>query len=150
MSDPEDEIESQNTNKVKIWMTKKMTLKLPKVPLMSDPEDEIEAENENEEEEEIKIRWITLHTILYESGVLFLTEDITKKNGNTLIGLIIHLALYNPTRDMYLFINCVAGSARTAVAIFDAIQTVPPDVNTVGCGMTGAADLLPSLEGTCA
>jgi len=45
--------------------------KLPKVPLMSEPEDEVEAENEKEEEEEIKIRWINLHTILYESGVLF-------------------------------------------------------------------------------
>ena len=121
--------------------------KLPKVPLMSEPEDEVEAENEKEEEEEIKIRWINLHTILYESGVLFLTKNITRKNGNRLIGLIIHLALYNPTRDIYLFINCATGSARTAVAVFDAIQTVPPKVNTVGCGMTAAVGSLILLAG---
>jgi ATP-dependent Clp protease protease subunit len=124
-----------------------MPLKLPKIPLMADPEDEIEAEDENEEEEEVQIHWIKLHTILYESGVLFLTEDITRKSGNTIIGLIMHLALHNPTQDMYLFINCVAGPARMAVAIFDAIQTVTPDVNTVGCGMTAAVGSLILLAG---
>lgn len=119
----------------------------PKVPLMPDPQDKKEAENENEEEDKGKIRWIKLHTLLYESGVLFLTKEITRKNGNILIGLIIHLAIHSRDRDIYLYINCVGGSARTGIAIFDAIRAVPPDVNTIGCGMTAAVGSLTLLSG---
>lgn len=124
--------------------------KFVKVPLMSETEGEVKNEEEEEDEDEDEdeeIPWINLHTILYENGILFLTKKINKKNGNTLIGLFIHLALSNFDRDIYLFINCATGSARMAVAIFDAIQTVPAKVNTVAFGMTAAVGSLILLGG---
>jgi ATP-dependent Clp protease protease subunit len=152
---------------------KKMPLKIPKVPFVFEEEEEkkedekkmdfekLKAEEEiviekemalpeekEEEEEEEKVRWINLHTFLFETGVVFLNDELNSKNGRIILGLIMYLTYVNKKEHFYLFlIDCVYGSIRPAIAIHDAIQELPRTGWTIGCGKSAAMGSFILLSG---
>ena len=51
--------------------------------------------------------------------------------SNQIIGLITFLTIESDTTDIHLFINCPGGWVLPGLAIFDMMQIVKPDVNTL-------------------
>nr|YP_010734603.1 ATP-dependent Clp protease proteolytic subunit [Euphorbia nutans]WEH01462.1 ATP-dependent Clp protease proteolytic subunit [Euphorbia nutans] len=79
--------------------------------------------------------WVDL---LYRQRFLFLTQEVNSEISNQIVGLMVYLSLENQTNDLLLFINSPGGWIIPGVAIYDIIQAVPPDVRTVGMGVTAS------------
>ncbi|KAJ8746924.1 hypothetical protein K2173_007692 (mitochondrion) [Erythroxylum novogranatense] len=58
--------------------------------------------------------------------------------SNQLIGLMIYLSMESETKDLYLFINSPGGWVIPGVAIYDTMQFVQPDVQTVCMGLAAS------------
>nr|YP_010247438.1 clp protease proteolytic subunit [Heteroplexis impressinervia]QPD06480.1 clp protease proteolytic subunit [Heteroplexis impressinervia] len=71
---------------------------------------------------------------LYRERLLFLGQEVDSEISNQLIGLMIYLSMENDTQDLYLFINSPGGWVIPGVALYDTMQFVQPDVQTICMG----------------
>nr|YP_010631705.1 clp protease proteolytic subunit [Polypleurum chinense]WBP61483.1 clp protease proteolytic subunit [Polypleurum chinense] len=101
-----------------------MPVGVPKIP-----------EYEFEEEE---VTWVNLPHLLYEERILFLTRRINSHLANQLIGLMTYLTIEDETIDFTFFINCLGGWIKPGLAIYDMMQAVPQDINTIGGGIVAS------------
>ena len=56
-----------------------------------------------------------------------------------MVAQLIHLANEDPKKDIQLYINSPGGTVYDALAIYDTMQFVAPDVATVGIGVQASA-----------
>nr|YP_010190994.1 Clp protease proteolytic subunit [Aster sampsonii]QZL13372.1 Clp protease proteolytic subunit [Aster sampsonii] len=77
---------------------------------------------------------LTLINRLYRERLLFLGQEVDSEISNQLIGLMIYLSMENDTQDLYLFINSPGGWVIPGVALYDTMQFVQPDVQTICMG----------------
>lgn len=68
--------------------------------------------------------------------------------GNQLMGLMIYLSLEDKTRELYLFINSPGGWVIPGVGLYDTMQFVDADVNTIGLGFVASIGCFILLGGT--
>nr|QGU84522.1 clp protease proteolytic subunit [Scolopia saeva]QGU84613.1 clp protease proteolytic subunit [Scolopia chinensis] len=100
-----------------------MPIGVPKVPFRNPGED-----NSN---------WIDVNR-LYRERLLFLGQDIDSEISNQLIGLMVYLSTESEIKDLYLFINSPGGWVIPGIAIYDTMQFVRPDVQTVCMGLAAS------------
>ncbi|OIV37727.1 ATP-dependent Clp protease proteolytic subunit [Mangrovactinospora gilvigrisea] len=81
---------------------------------------------------------------LYEERIVFLGVPIDDGVANDVMAQLLCLESMDPDRDISLYINSPGGSFSATSAIYDTMQFVNPDVQTVCLGMaaSGAAVLL--------
>nr|YP_010566145.1 clp protease proteolytic subunit [Medicago granadensis]UZC30925.1 clp protease proteolytic subunit [Medicago granadensis] len=101
-----------------------MPIGVPKVPFTL-PEDE-------------DATWIDLYNRLYQQRFLFLGQEVNNEISNQLVGLMVYLSLEDKTKDLYLFINSPGGEVISGMGIFDIMQTVEADVQTVCVGLAAS------------
>nr|YP_010953856.1 ATP-dependent Clp protease proteolytic subunit 1 [Terniopsis sessilis]WMV00712.1 ATP-dependent Clp protease proteolytic subunit 1 [Terniopsis sessilis] len=108
-------------------------------------EDENGYENGDQSEDEYeyadadeKLDWVDLPNLLYEERILFLTRKINNEIANQLLGLMTYLSIEDETTDLTLFINSLGGWVKSGLAIYDMMQAVPPDINTIGGGVVAS------------
>nr|YP_009109948.1 clp protease proteolytic subunit [Trifolium strictum]AIJ28414.1 clp protease proteolytic subunit [Trifolium strictum] len=82
--------------------------------------------------------WIDLYNRLYHERVLFLGQEINYEISNQLVGLMVYLSLEDKTKDLYLFINSPGGEVIPGMAIFDIMQAVESEVQTVCVGLAAS------------
>nr|YP_010310752.1 clp protease proteolytic subunit [Paracladopus chiangmaiensis]UMY76287.1 clp protease proteolytic subunit [Paracladopus chiangmaiensis] len=109
----------------------------------SESEDGYQNEDESEDEYEYtdtegKLTWVDLPNLLYEERILFLTRKINNELSNQLLGLMTYLSIEDETTDLTFFINSLGGWVKSGLAIYDMMQAVPPDVNTIGGGIVAS------------
>ena len=75
---------------------------------------------------------------LYRERLLFLGQDVDSEISNQLIGLMVYLSIESETKDLYLFINSPGGWVIPGIAIYDTMQFVRPDVQTVCMGLAAS------------
>ncbi|XP_047267417.1 ATP-dependent Clp protease proteolytic subunit-like [Capsicum annuum] len=75
--------------------------------------------------------WVDIYNKIYKERLLFLGQGITREISNQIIGLMVYLSIEDETKELYLFINSSEGWVIPGVAIYDTMQFVRPDVNTV-------------------
>ena len=75
---------------------------------------------------------------LYRERLLFLGKDIDSEISNQLIGLMVYLSTESEIKDLYLFINSPGGWVIPGIAIYDTMQFVRPDVQTVCMGLAAS------------
>lgn len=71
---------------------------------------------------------------LYRERLLFLGQIVDSAISNQLIALMVYLSIEDDTKDLYLFINSPGGYLGPGVAIYDTMQFVRPDVQTICMG----------------
>nr|YP_010403764.1 clp protease proteolytic subunit [Cryptandra amara]UQW83818.1 clp protease proteolytic subunit [Cryptandra amara]UQW93534.1 clp protease proteolytic subunit [Trymalium elachophyllum] len=81
--------------------------------------------------------WIDINR-LYRERLLFLGQPIDNEISNQLIALMVYLSMDDDTKDLYLFINSPGGWLIPGVAIYDAMQFVRPDIQTVCMGLAAS------------
>ncbi|TLX69204.1 ATP-dependent Clp protease proteolytic subunit [Labilibacter sediminis] len=81
---------------------------------------------------------LTLINRLYRERLLFLGQEVDSEISNQLIGLMVYLSIENDTKDLYLFINSPGGWVIPGVAIYDTMQFVRPDVQTICMGLAAS------------
>lgn len=75
---------------------------------------------------------------LYRDRLFFLGQEIDTDISNQLISLMIYLSIEKDTKDLYLFINSPGGWVIPGMAIYDTMQFVRPDVQTICMGFTAS------------
>ena len=85
-----------------------------------------------------------IYSRLLKDRIIFLGEEIYDGLANLIIAQLLFLESEDPEKDISLYINSPGGVVSSALAIYDTIQYVKPDVQTicVGLAASGAALLL--------
>jgi len=85
-----------------------------------------------------------IYSRLLKERIILLTGPINDIVANSVIAQILFLASQDPKKDIQLYINSPGGLVTSALAIYDTMQYVKPDVSTIcfGQAASGAAILL--------
>jgi ATP-dependent Clp protease protease subunit len=75
---------------------------------------------------------------LLKDRILLLGTDVNDEVANLLVAQLLYLANDDPDRDITLYINSPGGSVSAGLAIFDTMQFIPCDVQTVCFGMAAS------------
>ena len=63
---------------------------------------------------------------------------ITNDVSNQLIALMVYLSAESETKDLYLLINSPGGWVIPGIAIYDTMQFVRPDIETICVGLAAS------------
>ena len=85
-----------------------------------------------------------IYSRLLKDRIIFLGTPIDDGVANAIIAQLLFLEQQNPKEDVKLYINSPGGVVSSALAIYDTMQYIRPDVQTicVGLAASGAAMLL--------
>ncbi len=75
---------------------------------------------------------------LLKDRILLLGTDVNDEVANVLVAQLLYLANNDPTKDITLYINSPGGSVSAGLAIYDTMQFIPCDVQTVCFGMAAS------------
>nr|YP_010513920.1 ATP-dependent Clp protease proteolytic subunit [Platycyamus regnellii]UXL85491.1 ATP-dependent Clp protease proteolytic subunit [Platycyamus regnellii] len=101
-----------------------MPIGVPKVPFRSPGEEDAS--------------WVDIYNRLYRARLLFLGQEVDSEISNQLVGLMVYLSIEDDTKDLHLFINSPGGGVIAGIAIYDIMQFVQPDVQTIGMGLAAS------------
>nr|CUR07826.1 clpP1 [Acacia uncinella] len=82
--------------------------------------------------------WVDLYNRLYRQRALFLGQKLDSTIANQIIGLMVYLTIEDSTRGMDFFINSPGGSIVCGLGIYDLMQVVEPDIQTVCLGLAAS------------
>jgi len=75
---------------------------------------------------------------LLKDRILLLGTDVNDEMANVLVAQLLYLANDDPDKDITLYINSPGGSVSAGLAIYDTMQFIPCDVQTVCFGMAAS------------
>nr|AJE71617.1 ATP-dependent Clp protease proteolytic subunit [Melilotus officinalis]AJE71688.1 ATP-dependent Clp protease proteolytic subunit [Melilotus albus]UXL86230.1 ATP-dependent Clp protease proteolytic subunit [Melilotus albus] len=82
--------------------------------------------------------WIDLYYLLFRERLLFLGQEVNSEIANQLAGSMIYLSLEDNNKDLFLFINSPGGEVISGMGIFDTMQFVKAEVQTVCVGLAAS------------
>jgi ATP-dependent Clp protease, protease subunit len=80
-----------------------------------------------------------IYSRLLKDRIIFLGTDVNEHTANLIVAQLLFLANEDPKKDISLYINSPGGSVYDALAIYDTMQYIQPDVATVGIGVQASA-----------
>ncbi len=80
-------------------------------------------------------RGYDIYSRLLEDRIIFLGEEVNEQTANVVVAQLLHLANEDPNKDIQLYINSPGGTVYDGLAIYDTIQFIKPDVQTIGIGL---------------
>lgn len=75
---------------------------------------------------------------LLQERVILLSTPIDEEVSSLIVAQLLFLQHNDPDRDVWFYINSPGGSVRDGLAIYDTMQLITPDVNTVCIGRAGS------------
>lgn len=84
-------------------------------------------------------RYFDIYSRLLKDRIIFLGTPIDDSIANLIMAQLLHLESDDPDKDIFLYINSPGGSITSLFAIYDTMQYIKPDVNTVCMGMAASA-----------
>jgi ATP-dependent Clp protease protease subunit len=84
-------------------------------------------------------RYFDIYSRLLKDRIIFLGTPIDDNIANLIMAQLLHLESEDPDKDIFLYINSPGGSITSLFAIYDTMQYIKPDVNTVCMGMAASA-----------
>ncbi len=89
-------------------------------------------------------RAFDIYSRLLNERIVFLGTPVTDDIANLIVAQLLHLESEDPDKDISLYVNSPGGSVYAGLAIYDTMQYVKPDVQTicVGIAMSMGALLL--------
>ena len=79
------------------------------------------------------------YTKLFEERIIFLGTQVDDASANDIMAQLLVLESMDPDRDIIMYINSPGGSFTSLMAIYDTMQYVRPDVQTVCLGQAASA-----------
>jgi ATP-dependent Clp protease, protease subunit len=84
-------------------------------------------------------RTYDIYSRLLKDRIIFLGTPIDDTVANLIMAQLLHLESDDPDKDVFLYINSPGGSITSLFAIYDTMQYIKPEVNTVCMGMAASA-----------
>ena len=95
-------------------------------------------------------RAFDIYSRLLNERIVFLGTPVTDEIANLIVAQLLHLESEDPDKDISLYINSPGGSVYAGLAIYDTMQFIKPDVQTICVGIAmsmGALLLAGGAEG---
>jgi ATP-dependent Clp protease protease subunit len=80
-------------------------------------------------------RAFDIYSRLLAERIVFLGTPVDDQIANLIIAQLLHLESEDPDKDVYLYINSPGGSVYAGLAIYDTMQFIKPDVQTICVGI---------------
>ncbi len=93
-------------------------------------------------------RAFDIYSRLLNERVIFLGDEVNEATANLVVAQLLHLAYDDPKKDIKLYINSPGGSVYDGLAIYDTIQFITPDVQTIGIGLQASMGAFLLSSGT--
>jgi ATP-dependent Clp protease, protease subunit len=95
-------------------------------------------------------RFFDIYSRLLNERIIFLGTPIDDQVANLVIAQLIHLESEDPDKDISVYINSPGGQVYSGLAIYDTMQFIKPDIQTICVGIAmsmGAVILAGGTEG---
>ena len=95
-------------------------------------------------------RAFDIYSRLLNERIVFLDTPVTEDIANLIVAQLLHLQAEDPDKDISLYVNSPGGSVYAGLAIYDTMQYVKPDIQTICVGIAmsmGALLLAGGAEG---
>ncbi|MFA6867236.1 MAG: ATP-dependent Clp protease proteolytic subunit, partial [Clostridia bacterium] len=79
-----------------------------------------------------------LYSRLLEDRIIFLTGEVETTSANIIVAQMLYLETKDPEKDIFLYINSPGGSVSDGLAIYDTMNYIKCDVNTICIGMAAS------------
>ena len=89
-----------------------------------------------------------IYSRLLKERIIFLGSDVNSHSANLIVAQLLFLQNEDPKKDIMLYINSPGGSVYDGMAIFDTIQHIKNDVQTVGIGLQASMGAFLLSSGT--
>jgi len=89
-----------------------------------------------------------IYSRLLKDRIIFLGSDVNEASANIVVAQLLFLQAEDAKKDIFLYINSPGGSVYDALAIYDTMQYVTNDVQTVGIGVQASAAAFLLSSGT--
>ncbi|MCK9379128.1 MAG: ATP-dependent Clp protease proteolytic subunit [Candidatus Moranbacteria bacterium] len=80
-----------------------------------------------------------IYSRLLKDRIIFIGNIIEDNMANAVIAQLLFLESQNPKEDIRIYINSPGGSVTSAMAIYDTMQYVRPDIQTICVGLAASA-----------
>jgi ATP-dependent Clp protease protease subunit len=80
-------------------------------------------------------RSFDIYSRLLNDRVVFLGGQVAEETANLIVAQLVHLESDDPDKDIHLYINSPGGSIYAGLAIYDTMQFIKPDVQTICYGI---------------
>ena len=89
-----------------------------------------------------------IYSRLLEDRIIFLGDEVNQNTANIVVAQLLYLAYDDPKKDIQLYINSPGGSVYDGLGIYDTIQHIAPDVQTIGIGLQASMGAFLLSSGT--
>jgi ATP-dependent Clp protease protease subunit len=93
-------------------------------------------------------RAFDIYSRLLRERIIFLGEPVTSDSANRVVAQLLFLEAEDPEKDIFLYINSPGGSVYDGLGIFDTMQHIKPDVQTVCIGLAASMGAFLLAAGT--
>ena len=83
-------------------------------------------------------RSFDIYSRLLRDRIVFLNGEVTGESANLVIAQLLFLESEDPDKDISLYINSPGGSVYAGLGIFDTMEFIKPDVQTICVGMAAS------------
>ena len=80
-------------------------------------------------------RAFDIYSRLLNERIIFLGTPVDDQIANLIVAQLLHLESEDPDKDISVYINSPGGSVYAGLAIYDTMQFIKPDVQTICVGI---------------
>lgn len=79
-----------------------------------------------------------IYSRLLKERIVFLNGEVDHQSANLIIAQLLHLAYEDPKKDIQFYINSPGGTVYDGLAIYDTMNFIKPDVQTICVGLAAS------------
>ena len=79
-----------------------------------------------------------IYSRLLKDRIIFLSDEVNDTTASLVVAQLLFLEAEDPDKDIHLYINSPGGSVTAAMAIYDTMQYIKPDVSTICIGLAAS------------
>jgi ATP-dependent Clp protease protease subunit len=93
-------------------------------------------------------REFDIYSRLLNERIVFLGTPIDDTIANLIVAQLLHLESEDPDKDISIYVNCPGGSIYSGLAIYDTMQFIKPEIQTICVGIAMSMGSLLLTGGT--
>jgi len=99
------------------------------------------------EERQLNVASMDVFSRLMMDRIIFLGTGIDDTVGNVITAQLLYLASVDKTTPISLYLNSPGGAVHSGMSIYDTMNFVSCDVNTIVCGMAASMGFILTING---
>ncbi len=100
------------------------------------------------EERQLNVTQMDVFSRLMRENIIFLGTEIDDYAANVIQAQLLYLQSVDPARDIAIYLNSPGGSVTAGLSIYDTMQFVSNDINTICTGMAASMAAVLLVAGT--